>query len=241
MFNLDTFMNLFQIQIVELFQSRLTKCWNCTNDQLTSIGQMTTDLILEQILNEDYFVVGEPRILKWAISLVAHMVNRHLRFFSDLMDQSGVSATHSSHGASTLPTPSSSMGTERLLFVINDLHTFHKLVDDCLVQRLCSLVRLPPDSDEKDHLLTQEKLKALFSKILSRNIDLTNKAISCISGLKMTRLKENMRTGFSQLPQKLRVSTTQFQTDAKTGKESHLPMPSKDFLDLIYKPLLTLT
>lgn len=38
MFNLDTFMNLFQIQIVELFQGRLAKSWNCTNDQLTSIG-----------------------------------------------------------------------------------------------------------------------------------------------------------------------------------------------------------
>jgi len=133
------------------------------------------------------------------------------------------------------------MGTERLLFVINDLHTFHSLVNETLIPRLCSLVQVPEDTDEKAQLAAREKVRALFEQIMSRSAHLINKAIFCISGRLMARLKENMRSGFSQLPQKLRVTTPQFQRDPDTRRESHLPVPSKDFLDLIYKPLVSLT
>ena len=90
---------------------------------------MTTNLILEKVLNDDYFVVGEQKIIKWALSLVTHMVNRHLRFFSDLIDQSGGSSATGSQGGTSLAASSGGgMGTERLLFVVDDLHAFEQLV-----------------------------------------------------------------------------------------------------------------
>ena len=61
---------------------------------------MTVDLILEKVLTSDHFVVADQRIFKWALSLVTHMINRHLRFFSDLIDQSsGNSGTQPGSGS----------------------------------------------------------------------------------------------------------------------------------------------
>jgi len=34
LFNLETFINIFQVELIEYFQRTLAKMWNCTNDGL---------------------------------------------------------------------------------------------------------------------------------------------------------------------------------------------------------------
>jgi hypothetical protein len=63
LFNLETFINIFQVELIEYFQRTLAKMWNCTNDGLESIAEMTVAQIRYKILGEDFFIRNEPKIL----------------------------------------------------------------------------------------------------------------------------------------------------------------------------------
>ena len=81
--------------------------WNCTNDQLQPICDMTVSLISSKILGDrGEFIKNEVKLQEWVIKLIAKMVSRHLKFYQDQVESG------------------QSMGTERLLFVIEDLFKF---------------------------------------------------------------------------------------------------------------------
>lgn len=82
-----------------------------------------------------------------------------------------------------------------------------------------------------------EKLKqqvlVLFAKIMERQVKITKKCVALISSRLLNRVKDSLSSGFRQVPQKLRIQEN-------TSHSEHKLKPS-DFLDLIFKPLTSLS
>jgi hypothetical protein len=43
-------MSIYQLDLIENYQKSLTKMWTCTNDQLKSLADMTSDLIVHELM-----------------------------------------------------------------------------------------------------------------------------------------------------------------------------------------------
>ena len=123
------------------------------------------------------------------------------------------------------------MGTERLLFVIEDLFKFQNSLsirNNYNVSNFSVIDHIKDVIQAND--IIREKIDALFRKILERGSKITEKCIDLISEKLLQRICESMSLGLNQIPQKLRI---------QSSLPSNLPSHS-DFLALVYKPVTQL-
>jgi len=144
LFNLDSFTNIFQIDLIDAFQRNLVRLWTYTNDQLTPVSKMVGDMMLQKVLGEAYFIRNEPKIDAWTVKFLCQMSIRYFRFFEDQLEEK-------SSGSSA------AMGTERVLFVIDDVFRLREIL----------LTEIAPKVKSQTNL-SSELVDKLFHEILQR-------------------------------------------------------------------------
>lgn len=127
------------------------------------------------------------------------MVVRHLNYFEDLVSDKKEDG-------------SVALGTERLLFIIEDLHSLGERVRSKVVERIKELLKGNQTGEDGMDQTRLEKaclaVDKLFGQIMARAKGIVQMCIDLIASRLLQRVIEGLSSGFRQVPQRVRVLET---------------------------------
>ena len=97
---------------------------------------MVGDMMLQKVLGEAYFIKNEPKIAAWTLKFLCQMSIRYFRFFEDQLEEKSSSTN-------------AAMGTERVLFVIDDVFRLREILFSEVIPKMKSQTSLSGEMIDK--------------------------------------------------------------------------------------------